>query len=303
MHEFFIPQLPRLMSEQDFNDPEFLKLRKLLKRAQGEHCAGNAGRTGKLMFDKMTKPGWSLAPYSSDCSPGHIAVLILCAHASILLPAPWEDPPVPVSILREREKEEERREKEEEERKKREEAGECSGEQCMEVNSNGEIAAGESRSSNSSGDSEGAALDPESDTEAKRKDVYNDPNRLDITPFMHYYQLANYQIPLAVQCLDRSMWGYDAEEFFDNYRSVMRQIVQMVGDQITGDTSSIDVSPRAVLHFSWRVKEHPHSEAILFRDRPHNTLPLREDYWRYSKRQPKICDGLPNADGGGMVSY
>ncbi|CAD7962085.1 unnamed protein product [Amoebophrya sp. A120] len=88
----------------------------------------------------------------------------------------------------------------------------------------------------------------------------------------HYYrymQLANYQIPLVTSCLDRSVWGYDVEEFYDNYRNLVLTLTDLSGEleRRTGTKKSLnfmDASPKLLQQIIWRSRENRQSEARFF---------------------------------------
>ncbi|CAD7961107.1 unnamed protein product [Amoebophrya sp. A25] len=131
-----------------------------------------------------------------------------------------------------------------------------------------------------------------------------EPNKfgthMDVRHFVRYYQMANYQMPLIITCLDRSIWGFDVDEFFDNYRMAMFHVTEVSMDieRRTGVKNPvIDVSPKLLRKIVWRSRENPLSEALFFERRNSVSLPEPEEgYLIKPGREDKECAFLKSEE-------
>eukprot|EP00392_Amoebophrya_sp_AT5.2_P007635 g7650.t1 len=186
MHQILRPDFPQLMSTQDPRDPRFRELRELILKNSndcpkegllgGEDFDGSSRRNSddptstisenssrstegvgyQVMYTESEKLKWIEPAFTSDCGPGHVAVLMNCAFKSVL----WQP----------------------------------------------------------------------DDEETTSTSLYERYVSRDAREFVRFMQLANYQIPVIQSCLDRSVWGFDVEEWFDNYRLIMMETADLTAD-------------------------------------------------------------------------
>ena len=189
MHQILRPDLPELFATQDEQDPNFVKVRDLIRK-NGNECKRD---TEQLMFNKDSKKRWVDSAYSSDCGPGHVSVLLSCMFKALLLP-----------------------------------------------------------------------------DGAEHREPGKFGANIQITDAVRWFQLANYQLPLIYSCLDRAIWGFDAEELMDNYRRFMIGVSDEEGKlnpmglmELDNEDikKKIDVSPKLLRKIIWRTREHRLSEA------------------------------------------
>lgn len=93
---------------------------------------------------------------------------------------------------------------------------------------------------------------------------------------------------MVSNCMDRTLWGFDIDEWNDNFRQTMREVAMWIGDNPRNNVDHIEVSPRLIEKVAWKTREHRRSEAYMYSQRPRTALPKSKNELEEEKNRDEI---------------